>query len=206
MDSNSNNENTINTDYDINDFFDIMLYSNDQEHPGHENVEQLEEIKDSLQEYLNNYLKESEKIEHYPSHTFMKNNEALTVFYAPEGNLFIPTYLLLDYNKFDVRFILDHNNKELFTEDYAYKFSKYITDATLPDDIQEYIDELNGIEKTPMCKEELLNLNKINYNPEIHTSDKCQICLENFSPDTEVIELECKHVFCHDCLKTYFET
>ena len=204
MDSENNNNDDINSDTTIDTIFDIVLPSNSEDIE--ENIEHYEEIKNTLEDYLKNYLDDIQNIEHYPSHTYIKDNEVLTIFYSPEGELIVPTYLIVDYNNIDLRFILDHNNKSLFTEEYAYNFSKYITEGILPHDVEEYIDELNGIEKTPMCKEELLNLKPSTYDASIHTSDKCQICLENFSPESEVIELNCKHVFCHNCIKTYFET
>lgn len=193
--------------------FYTKMNEQDEEIPVREDsplVEITEETREQMiqffQTQISKMLEEAEKMPELPKYTYIKDNEVLTIIYTEKEELVLPTIVVIDYyNKIDLRYIINSTPHDLFTEEYALDISRYIRHGNLPQYIQDYIDEVEGIEKQPMCKEGLAKLQPKQYDSAIHASEKCQICLEPFTAESKVTALNCKHVFCYDCIKMYFE-
>jgi len=170
-------------------------------------TEPTDNVRIILETYLNNLMEELNTIIDYPKYTYIKDNEPLTIIYTEEEQLILPAIVVVDYNnKYDLNYIINSTNHSLFVEKYAIDLSRYIRDDTIPDYVTEYIDEIDGIENKPICKEGLEKISSIKYIKEDNKDDKCQICLGDFDENSDVVKLECNHIFCETCIKTYLET
>lgn len=172
-----------------------------------EMLENEEELKRIMNSYISKFMKDLENLPEYPRFSYIVAEEPVTIIYTEDKELYLPTIIVLDYySKLDLRYIINSTNNDLFTEKYAVDISRYVRKNIIPDYIEEYLEEVDGMEKTPMCKENVEKLESVPYDPKKHVSEKCQICLEYFSESSDVLELECKHTFCYNCIKNYFQT
>ena len=201
QDINTDEDQDINTDEDMPD-----LINSDGEIVTIEDTN-IDNVRNIVETYLNNLMEELESIIDYPKHTYIKDNEPLTVIYTETEQLILPSIVVVDYNnKYDLNYIINSTNQSLFIEKYAIDLSRYIRDNVIPDYITDYMDEIEGIENTPICKEGLEKITSVKYVKEDDKNDKCQICLDEFDESSDIVKLDCGHVFCDTCIKTYLET
>lgn len=166
----------------------------------------IEEINNTVNSFIDR-LSNRLNVPEYLMFSYIKDNHPLTIIYTETNQLVISSIVLVDYyNKYDIHDIVTCNNPEIFTEECAIDISKYMKDNIIPDYVNEYIDELNGISNTPMCSKDLKQLKKKSYNKENYKDEKCQICLELFEDNQDILEFKpCNHIFCYDCAKMYLE-
>lgn len=172
------------------------------------NEEMIETINNTVLNFLDRLTERIDSnVVEYPLFSYIKDDEPLTVIYTEENTLIISSIVLLDYyNKYDIYDIVKSNNPIIFTEDIALDISKYMRENIIPEYVEEYIDEVNGISNTPLCSKDLSNLEKSIYDKETDKEEKCQICLEYFKDGHEILKFNsCNHIFCYDCGKTYLE-
>ena len=211
MDNEDDNQ-EINTDDDIPDLInsdgEIVEYIPGLLNSDGEIIEETNDnVRNILQTYFTNLMEEFDSIIEYPKHTYIKENEPLTIIYTEEEQLILPSIVVVDYNnKYDLNYIINSTDHSLFIEKYAIDFSRYIRDNIIPDYIIDYMDEIDGIENTPICKEGFEKIKSVKYVKDENKLDKCQICLDEFNEISDIVNLDCGHVFCDTCIKTYLKT